>query len=138
MPEAMFDRAAGYYLHDIVFIVYPCGGIVYFVVQQILADNIPVDQESGLESVHSFPDYPEMGVAPDAPFRALLIPVGNIHSSHIADLSVDNNDLPVITVIDFAGEDRESYFQEGMYFYTCILHLVKETVLYVPATYVIV
>ena len=67
-----------------------------------------------------------------------LIAIGNIHTTHIADLPVYNDNLPVIPVVHFAGEDRECYFQEGIYLNSGFLHFVEETVFYVPAAYVIV
>lgn len=55
-----------------------------------------------------------MGVAPCAPLRAADIAVGDVHAADESDAAVYHDDLAVVAVIDFAGEEREFDVQEGV------------------------
>lgn len=55
-----------------------------------------------------------MGVPPRAPRSPFDVTVGNVHSTDKTYLTVDDNNLPVIPVIHFTGELRETYLQKTL------------------------
>ena len=69
---------------------------------------------------------------------SLNITCGNIHTSDITHLTVDDTDLTVITVVYLSGKGRELHRHEGMHLYTLITHTFEEGTVYTPATYRIV
>ena len=79
-----------------------------------------------------------MRVAPYAPFNAFLIPVGNVHAAHKACYAVDDNNLAVVAIVHFAGEDGECNSQKGIDLDACGFHLVEKTLLYMPTPHVVI
>ena len=98
----------------------------------------PVAQERGLEPGGTAAFDAEMGVAPCAPLRAADIAVGDVHAADESDAAVYHDDLAVVAVIDFAGEEREFDVQEGVYFNPGVAHPFEKGVLCTPAAYVVV
>ena len=132
------DGTAGTYLHDVIVRVDRKLWIINLVVQKFLADHVPVDQESRLQTMYSLSDNLEMRVSPYSPTGPFRVAVCNVHAAHKADFAVYDNDFPVVPVVDLAGEDRKRHFQESVDFDTCIRHFLEEPVFHVPAAYVIV
>ena len=88
--------------------------------------------------MYSLSDNLKMRVSPYSPTGSFRIAVCNVHAAHKTDFAVYDNDFPVVSVVDLAGEDRKRHFQESIDFDTCIRHFFEEPVFHVPAAYVIV
>ena len=132
------DGAAGADLHDIIVRIDRKRWIVNLVVQEFLADHVPIDKESRLQTMYTFSDNLEMRVPPCPPTGSFRVAVCNVHAAHKTDFTVYDNDFPVVPVVYLAGEDRERYFQEGVDLDTGTRHFLEELVFHVPATYIVV
>ena len=69
----------------------------------LLTHDIPVDEKSGLQAMHSLTRELEMRISPYAPFYPFHITIGDVHAAHETDLSIYHHDLAVIAVVHFVG-----------------------------------
>ncbi|MPM50423.1 hypothetical protein SDC9_97162 [bioreactor metagenome] len=93
---------------------------------QCLAHHKPINKKNRLQSLHPFTFDTRMSIAPNSPFKALDIPVGNVHATHITDLAVNDNNLSMIPVIQSRGNFGQCCFEKRFYFDAGLTQFLKE------------
>ena len=76
--------------------------------QQSSVNSKPVCQKSALQAIYPFPLHTYMCISPYAPREAFYISLCNIHSSDKSDTTINNGYFPMISIIYFTGESRET------------------------------
>ena len=115
-----------------------CALIVLSTSNERAVDEIPVNQESALQTVDDAALHAQHGVAPRLVAGALDIALRYVHASDIAHTAVDDNDLAVVAVVQLAGERREVDGQEGTYLDAFFTHALEVAAVHLPAAYVVV
>ena len=117
-------------------------GVVASVGDERPVDEVPVDEEGTLQSVDGRPLKAQMGVAPGGGClfcgAAFDVASGDVHTSDVASLSVDDVNLTVVAVVHLAGESRKLHGHEGVDVDACLAHTLKEVAVYLPAAYIVV
>ena len=123
------DGTAVHHLHHtVVHKLGRCGRIITATGNHCAVNEIPVYKEGTLYAIDTAARDAHHGVAPRLPVPALHIAVGYVISAHITCLSVDDEYLAVVAVVDLAGELRETDGKEGTYLHTRITHHLEKLV----------
>ena len=142
--EALHDfrigrrRAAGDNLCDAVVGDTRQGWVVAAVGDERSVDEVPVDEERALQTVHHAARQPQHGVAPRLSARPLHIAQGDVHATNVAHLSVDDNQFAVVAVVGLAGERGEMHGQVRHHLDTVAAHGLEERAVYLPAAHIVV
>ena len=86
--------------------------IVFAVADERTVYEVPVDEESTLQGIDCTTRQSPHGVAPWLRTRSLHIAQGNIHTTHIAHTTINDNDLTMVAVVGLRRKRREVNGQE--------------------------
>ena len=95
------------YLHTLVGYGYRQIGIVAGEIDDSSRYDIPVQQETALQTGHHIAHHTEVSIAPQTEPVARVIAIGHIHTAQIAYFTIYNGYLPVIAVVYAAGQYGE-------------------------------
>ena len=91
-----------------------------------------------MQGIHRPTPYSQHGIAPRLFARALNIAQGDIHTTDKTHLTIDDNDLAVVTIIHLTRKRREPYGHKRAHFDTFFTHALKKTVLDIPTSHIVV
>ena len=112
--------------------------IILTVGDKVTIHEIPVYKECPLQTIHTTARYLQHSISPGLALRAFHITQGDIHASNEPCTSINDNHLPVVTIVHLTRKRREPHWQERSHLDTFLSHALKETVTHIPAPHIIV
>ena len=114
------------------------GRVIGAACNQGAIDKIPVNEECALQGIDHSARKSYHGVAPGLLLGTFHVAEGDVHTTDIACLPVDDYQFAVVAVVGLAGEHGEMDWIERDYIDACHTHALKEAVLDLPTAYVVV